>query len=159
MRSWPSGGYRLPEHPLQLEMLEEVAGAATVDPASIPIAIDGCGVSTFALPLERMAHAFSRLPELEGGARVVTAMRAHPDLIRGPQAADSILMRESPGWTAKGGAEGLMCASGPGGLGLALKVDDGNTRAVAAALAELVRRLGFEPPADLISTAVTNSRS
>jgi L-asparaginase II len=53
-------------------------------------------------------------------------------------------MQELPGFTAKGGAEGLLCGSGPEGLGLALKVEDGNTRAVRPALAELLRRLGFE---------------
>ena len=110
----------------------------------IPTAIDGCGVLTFALPLERMALMFSRLEQVEGGAQVAAAMRAHPDLIRGPIAADSLLMRELEGWTAKGGAEGLLCACGPGGVGVALKVEDGNTRAIRPALAEMLRRLGHE---------------
>jgi L-asparaginase II len=71
-------------------------------------------------------------------------MRAHPELIRGPKAADTLLMRELEGWTAKGGAEGLLCAAGPDGLGIALKIEDGNMRAMRPALAELLRRLGFE---------------
>ena len=79
--------------------------------------------------------------------------------MRGPAAADSILMRDVPGWAAKGGAEGLMCAAGPEGLGLALKVADGETRAVAAALAEALRRLGFPLAERLATTPVTNSRS
>jgi len=157
-RGWPSAGYRLAEHPMQQECLAEVAAAAEVDAGSISTAVDGCGVVTFALALESMAHAFSRLPEVDGGARVLAAMRSHPDLIRGPEAADSILMRELPGWGAKGGAEGLMCASGPDGLGLAVKIADGNTRAVAAALAETVRRLGFPLVDALATTPVTNSR-
>jgi L-asparaginase II len=157
-RGWPSVGYRLPEHPCQRELLAEVAASAEIPTDSIPTAVDGCGVVTYALPLVRMAHAFGRLPELAGGARALGAMRAHPDLIRGPAAADSILMRELPGWAAKGGAEGLMCASGPEGLGLALKVEDGNTRAVAAALAEVLRRLGFPAPDRLATTRVSNSR-
>ena len=53
-------------------------------------------------------------------------------------------MRELEGWTAKGGAEGLMCAVGPDGLGIALKVEDGSMRAICPALAEFLRRLGFE---------------
>ena len=60
-------------------------------------------------------------------------------------AADSLLMRQLDGWTAKGGAEGLLCAAGPGGLGIALKVEDGAMRAVRPALAELLRRLGLDP--------------
>ncbi len=157
-RSWPGAGYRHAAHPVQRACLAEVAAAAEIEETSIPTAVDGCGVVTFALHLQRMAHAFARLPTLEGGRRTFVAMRNHPDLIRGPAAADSILMRELPGWCAKGGAEGLMCAAGPDGVGMALKVEDGNTRAVAAALAEAVRRLGFPVVDALAVTPVTNSR-
>ena len=143
-KGWASGGYRLGTHPVQHGCLHEVATAADVDPNEIPTAVDGCGVLTFALPLERMALMFARLEQVDGGGKVAAAMRAHPELIRGPMAADSLLMRELDGWTAKGGAEGLFCASGPGGVGIALKVEDGSMRAMRPALAELLRRLGLE---------------
>jgi L-asparaginase len=143
-KGWASGGYRLETHPVQHCCLHVVAEAADADPDEIPTAVDGCGVLTFALPLERMALMFARLEELDGGRVVAAAMRAHPELIRGPIAADSLLMRELEGWTAKGGAEGLLCAAGPDGTGLALKVEDGSMRAMRPALAELLRRLGYE---------------
>jgi L-asparaginase II len=143
-KGWASEGYRLATHPVQRGCLAEVAAAAEVDAGEIPTAIDGCGVPTFALPLERMALMFARFEQLDGGAGVAAAMRAHPELIRGPMAADSLLMRELDGWTAKGGAEGLLCACGPDGLGLALKVEDGNMRAMRPALAEVLRRLGYQ---------------
>jgi L-asparaginase II len=44
-------------------------------------------------------------------------------------------MRLRPGWIAKGGAEGLICAGTPDGTGIALKVEDGNMRALRPALA------------------------
>ena len=156
-RGWPVEGYRLPDHPCQQALLAEVAAAAEVEPGSLPTAADGCGIVTFALPLERMAHAFSRLRQLDGGERVVAAMRAHPDLIRGPLGADSILMRTLPGWVAKGGAEGLLCASGPDGLGVALKVEDGATRAVRTAAAAFLATVGVES-AELGDVPVRNSR-
>jgi L-asparaginase II len=156
-KGWESGGYRLETHPVQHACLAEVAAASDVAAAEIPIAVDGCGVLTFALPLERMARMFGRLEQLDGGAEVAAAMRAHPDLIRGPMAADSLLMRELEGWTAKGGAEGLLCASGPDGVGIALKVEDGSMRAMRPALAELLRRLGFET-GELGVEPVLNSR-
>lgn len=140
--SWPSEGYRLPEHPCQRAMLREVAAAAEVEPGSIPIAVDGCGVPTFALSLERAAHAFGRLPSLEGGDRVAHAMRGHPDLLRGPVAADVALIKSLDGWVAKGGAEGLFCAASPDGLGIALKVVDGSFRAIAPAATHLLGLLG-----------------
>ena len=156
-RGWASGGYRLETHPVQHGCLAEVASAADVPAEEMPTAVDGCGVVTFALPLERMALMFSRLEQVDGGARVAAAMRAHPDLIRGPTAADSMLMRELDGWTAKGGAEGLLCAAGPDGLGIALKVEDGSMRAMRPALAELLGRLGFET-GELGVEPVANSR-
>jgi L-asparaginase II len=155
-QSWPSAGYRLPEHRCQQAMLAEVASAADVEPASVPTGVDGCGVVTFALPLERMAFAFSRLEGLEGGDRVARAMRQHPDLIRGPSAADTVLMRALPGWIAKGGAEGLLCAASPDGLGVALKVEDGATRAVRSASAAFLARLGVDGLE--ASVPLTNSR-
>jgi L-asparaginase II len=157
-QSWDSRGYRLADHPVQQTMLAEVARAAGVNESEIPTAVDGCGVITFALPLERMAYAFSRLTELDAGPRVAGAMRAHPELIRGPGAPDTVLMESLDGWIAKGGAEGLMCAAGPDGIGVALKIEDGAGRAVGPALAAFLGRLGHPLP-QLETAPLENSRS
>jgi L-asparaginase II len=141
---WASAGYRLPGHPCQQAMLAEVAASTQVAPETIPTAADGCGVVTFALPLDRMAHAFASLAEVDGGARVTAAMTALPELIRGPLAADTMLMQALPGWMAKGGAEGLLCAASPDGLGVALKVEDGSARAVRSGVAAFLSRLGLD---------------
>jgi len=155
-RGWELAGYRLATHPLQRAILHELAAVADVELGDIPLGIDGCGVPTYALPLERTALLFGRLEQVDGGARVAAAMRAHPDLIRGPMAADSMLMHELPGWTAKGGAEGLLCATGDG-LGIALKVEDGDMRAVRPALAHFLAGLGYET-GDLGVVPLDNSR-
>jgi L-asparaginase II len=156
-RGCDSAGYRLPGHPLQQAMLAEVAAAAEVEPASLPTATDGCGVLTFALPLDRCAHLFGRLPELDGGERVMRAMRAHPEMLRGPVAADAMVIGALDGWVAKGGAEGLFCACSPDGLGIALKVEDGAFRAIRPALASFLRVLGVET-GELGIVTVDNSR-
>jgi L-asparaginase II len=154
--AWATEGYRLPEHPCQRALLTEVAAAAEVDPDSMPTAADGCGIVTYALPLERMAHAFSRLRALDGSLRIVAAMRAYPELIRGPGAADTVLMQTQTGWIAKGGAEGLVCAGSPDGLGVAVKIEDGATRAVRSALAAFLARLSVDP-GELADVPVRNS--
>ena len=156
-RGWPRAGYRLPEHPCQRALLEEVAAAAEVDARSMPTAADGCGIVTYALPLERMAHAFSHFHELDGARAIADAMRAHPELIRGPGAADTVLMQTQPGWIAKGGAEGLLCAASDDGLGIAVKVEDGAVRAVRSVLAAFLARLGLDP-GELADDSVRNSR-
>ena len=157
VRGWRSEGYRLEGHRVQREMLAIHAEAAEVPADEIPTAVDGCGVVTFALTLERMAHAFSRLPRLEGGARVAAAMRGHPELIRGPLATDTRVMKALPGWIAKGGAEGLLCASGPDGLGIALKTGDGNGRALGPATAAFLARMKLDL-SDLAVVPLANSR-
>ncbi|HEV3477963.1 MAG TPA: asparaginase [Gaiellaceae bacterium] len=154
---WDSRGYHRAEHHCQRAMLAEIAHAADVAPAELEKALDGCGVVTFALPLERMALAFARLERLDGGDRVAAAMRAHPALIRGPESPDTILMRAHEGWIAKGGAEGLMCAAGPRGLGVAVKIEDGNGRAVGPATAVLLAQLGY-PVEKLERALLENSR-
>jgi L-asparaginase II len=156
-QGWDSRDYRLADHPCQQAMLAEVARAAELGEAEIPTAVDGCGVITFALPLERMAYAFSRFEQLDAGKRVTDAMRGHPALIRGPGAPDTVLMESLPGWIAKGGAEALLCAAGPDGTGVALKVEDGSARAVGPAIAAFLDRLGHPLPA-LAEVPVTNSR-
>jgi L-asparaginase II len=154
-RGWATDGYRLAGHPCQEGAAAEIAAAAQVDAASMPSAVDGCGVVTFALPLERMATAFARLELLDGGRRAADAMRARPELVRGDGAPDTELMRLG-GWVAKGGAEGLLCAARDG-LGIALKVEDGAQRPLGPALATFLGRLGHDA-GELGHAEVTNSR-
>ena len=156
-RGWDATGYRLPDHPVQRGCAAAHAEAAEAGEAELPTATDGCGVVTFALPLERMAYAYSRLEGLPAGDRVAAAMRAHPDLVGGPDGSDLALMRAAPGWFAKGGAEGLLCAAGPGGIGVALKTEDGESRAHRPALAAFLGPLGVELPA-LAHVTLRNSR-
>ena len=156
-RGWPARGYRLPDHPVQQACLAAHAEAAEVEPESLVTGTDGCGIVTFALSLERMAHAFSRLESLPGGSRVAAAMRARPDLVGGPDGADFLLMRDATGWLAKGGAEGLLCAAGPDGIGIALKSEDGTSRGHAPALAAFLGGLGVDLP-DLAERPVLNTR-
>jgi L-asparaginase II len=156
VNDWPTEGYRLATHPCQQAMLEEIASAAEVEPGSLPTAIDGCGVVTYGLSLERMAHAFSRLERLDGGPRAADAMRARPELVRGDGAPDTELMRLGDGWVAKGGAEGLLCATRDG-LGVALKNEDGAQRPLGVALAAFLAQLGYDA-ADLAHAPVRNSR-
>ena len=72
-------------------------------------------------------------------------MRAQPELLRGPVAADALLVRGFDGWVAKGGAEGLFCAASPDGLGIALKVEDGAFRAIRPALAAFLEAARDRP--------------
>jgi L-asparaginase II len=84
-------------------------------------------------------------------------MRTHPELIRGPKALDTMLMKTHHGWIAKGGAEGLLCAASADGLGLALKVEDGAHRALEPALGVFLDTLDLDGSA-FPAVPVRNSR-
>jgi L-asparaginase II len=154
---WRTEGYRLANHRMQRTNLRDIAAAAGADEDAMPTAVDGCGVVTFGLSLERMAAMFTRLEETPEGKRVAEAMRAHPELIRGPGATDTVLMQALPGAVAKGGAEGLLCGVLPDGTGLALKTADGAGRALGPAVAAFAAWLGFEV-AELVEQPLANSR-
>jgi L-asparaginase II len=117
---WPLHPYRDRRHPLQRRIAELVGPGE--------VAIDGCGVPTFAMQLTCMGALFLTTPQ-----RIADAMRARPELVGGHGADDTDLMRALPGWFAKRGAEGLFCAAN-GEEAWVLKVEDGASRALRPAL-------------------------
>jgi L-asparaginase II len=163
---WPLAEYVEGGHPLQDAMraaILEATGAAAADVAE---AVDGCGMRTYAVGLERLATAFAALAGGglgPAGARVAEAMSAHPALVAFPGAIDAELMAAHPGVVAKIGAEAVIAIGTPDGRGLALKVLDGNGRAVDAAAVLCARELlglASETPAlrALARPAIRNSR-
>jgi L-asparaginase II len=138
------------DHPVQgaaRAALEETAGEA-----SPGWGIDGCSAPNFATSLEGLARAMSRFATAgcrsdarsRAQARLVQAMTAHPELVSGEGQPCTRLMRAGRGRAAvKGGAEGVYVAILPErGVGVALKVVDGASRASEALVAALLARLG-----------------
>lgn len=170
-RGWPINGYERRDHPVQQAMLNQVALWSGMRSSDIEVAVDGCGAAVFGLPLERMALAYARLGKAaqrgeEVPSRVLSAMARHPFLVGGTDRFDSIIIEETGGRViTKVGAEGVHCAVIPDmGVGLALKVEDGNQRAQQPALIRLLQELDALPEplsprlADLLRRPVRNSR-
>jgi L-asparaginase II len=133
---WHTYGYERREHPVQRCCLQACATWAGMQEGDIGQAVDGCGVVAFALPLENMALAWSRLARAvrdrdEIPARIVHAMSTRPFLVGGTDRFDTLLMEETNGRVvAKIGAEGVHSVAVPEqGIGFAVKVDDGAQRA------------------------------
>jgi L-asparaginase II len=146
---WPTYGYERREHPVQRHCLESCATWAGLSADDIGQAIDGCGVVAFALPLENMARAWSRLARAardreEVPNRVVHAIATRPFLIGGTDRFDTVLMQETQGRVvAKIGAEGVHSVGIPDlGIGFAVKVDDGAQRAQFPAVLRVLQILG-----------------
>ncbi|MDH2909277.1 MAG: asparaginase [Candidatus Eremiobacteraeota bacterium] len=147
--------YREAEHPAQRAILDLCARVCDDDAAAWPLAIDGCGIPVFATPLRNAARAFARfatlqgLPDRELQALLVVrdAMLSHPEYVAGTGQFDTRLMTAAGGAIAsKVGAEGVSgIASMSAGLGLALKVVDGASRARPPAALAGLRALAALP--------------
>ena len=149
---WPMFGYERSAHDVQKCCLQSVAHWTGMQQDDIGIAVDGCGVVEFAMPLEQMARAYSRLARAatEGAGvpnRVIGAMQSRPFLVGGSDRFDSILIEETDGRVvAKIGAEGVhSVAVLDQGVGIAIKVEDGAQRAQFPAIIRLLQQLDALP--------------
>lgn len=166
-RGFPLDSYLAPEHPWQREILAVMGEFLGLDPASLPIAPDGCGVPTFAAPLANIACAWATLttppaPYAAAATRILDAMAAHPYMVAGRGRLDTDLMESAAGRggiVAKGGAEGVLClALREHGWGVAIKVEDGNGRALPAVAAAVLSQLGALDEASLARLAERQPR-
>ena len=139
-----------PDHPVQKaarDAFEQVTGQD-----SPFFGIDGCSAPNFATTMHGMARAMAWFASAQdrsdtlscSGARLIEAMYSYPELVAGQGRACTRLMRAvSEPVAIKTGAEGYFVAILPQrGLGVALKVVDGATRASECAMAALLVRLG-----------------
>jgi L-asparaginase II len=145
-------GYVRPDHPVQRMVRDAVSDLTACDLSDAVPGIDGCGIPVYRIPLRGLATAmtkFSRPDSLDPRTadalgRIHDAMSAHPYLVAGRGRFCTALMQSmAPGLMVKTGAEGVFCAAVPeSGWGIALKIDDGATRASEVALGGVLRALG-----------------
>ena len=138
------------DHPLQKAVkaaFEEVTGED-----SPGYGIDGCSAPNFATSVAGLARAMAAFAKAgESGSvreramhRLTRAMATYPEMVAGEGRACTELMRAMGGRVAvKTGAEAVFIAIIPEKkLGVAVKIEDGGTRASEAAITALLVHLG-----------------
>lgn len=150
---WPLAGYHRPEHPAQQLVQQTLADVCGVPAAGMVAGIDGCSLPVWAMPLTAMARAYARLAAARPGgdarthalAHLAVAMTAFPAAVEGSGRPCTTIMEATHGrLVAKHGAEGLMLvAAREAGLGIAIKCEDGTSRAVAPATVAVLDHLGL----------------
>ncbi|HEX8286392.1 MAG TPA: asparaginase [Pyrinomonadaceae bacterium] len=152
--------YEQIENPVQQRILETISHFTETPKEEIPVGVDGCAAPNFALTLAAMAKSFAKLihppkdfntDQREACRRVVSAMMSYPELIGGTERLDTLMMQIGRGkFISKIGAEGVwLCGVLPSpqwkkGLGIALKIEDGDDkRARAVVSIEVLRQLGI----------------
>jgi L-asparaginase II len=156
----PLDTYDAPEHPVQQLILQCVSDFSGLPAQRIAIGTDGCAAPVFGISVRAMALMYARLvktpadfdsPVKDACGRIVKAMIDHPEMVGGTKdRLDTEMIRAGNGTLiSKIGAEGvytvgvLPSAKWPRGLGLALKVEDGDDkRARPPAVIEALRQLG-----------------
>ena len=123
----PTKGYIAGDHPVQRRVaraLEEMCGA---DLGRSPVGIDGCGIPTIGIPLEKLALGMARLADPAGlpaerraaAERILRAVAAEPFMVAGSGRFCTEVMAETgPAAFVKTGAEALyQPSSGKMGMG------------------------------------------
>ena len=178
----PLESYEEPTHPVQQSILEIVSKFSAIAPDQMVIGTDGCAAPVFGMAVRAMALMYARLVKpptkfepavKDAGRRIVNAMIQFPEMVGGSKdRLDTEMIRAGNGrLISKIGAEGvytvgvLPCADWPNGLGLALKVEDGDDRrARPPAVIEALRQLGVLSESEITAlanyapTPITNRR-
>ena len=160
---WDISAYQRPKHPVQQLILKTIAAYTDYPADKIIIGVDGCGVPVFALPLRNMALSYCCLmnPELlpqeraAAARRITAAIAAHPTMTAGKSQFCSKLAAATKGRIiGKLGADGVYClAPAERNLGVALKIEDGNTAMLAPVVMRVLEQL------ELLTTAETDALS
>jgi L-asparaginase II len=152
--SWPIEDYCHIEHPVQQMIMDKISHMTEVPKERIGVGIDGCGVPVFFLPLKQLALSYAKLSDahLSGeeaknspSARMMRAVLNHPEMIAGDERICTDVMRSLRKRVfAKTGADGGYALSiMDKGLGVAIKVEDGNNRALHSVVIETLNQLGL----------------
>jgi L-asparaginase II len=149
--------YHLPEHPLQVRVKRTVAELCDLPEDGVQWAIDGCNLPTPAFPLDRLARLFMKMadaiaevettPRSKALTRIYRAMTTYPELVAGDGRFCTALMQAFGGdLVGKVGADasyaiGVRATGTRGSLGIAVKVEDGNTAALYAIVTHVLTQL------------------
>ena len=148
----PTQGYVRLEHPVQQRLLGVLESMCGADLGTAPRGIDGCAIPTVAIPLQNLACGMARFAAPDGLSlsraaacrRIAAAIAAEPFMIAGTDRYCTDVVAATGGRAiVKTGAEGVFCAALPQfGLGVALKCDDGATRASEIMMSAVLRHIG-----------------
>ncbi|QND49848.1 asparaginase [Rhizobium lusitanum] len=151
-------GYVGYDHPLQQQIRTTMQSLTGTPLGHDNCGIDGCAIPSYAVPLKSLAYGFAKMATGNGleplrakaSRRLIDACMAEPFYVAGTDRACTKLMQIAPGRIfAKTGAEGVFCAAIPEqGIAIAVKCDDGTTRAAEAMVAATLARF-FEKSGDV----------
>jgi L-asparaginase II len=158
----PKQSYLDFDHPLQQAIRGAVAHYLETPEAALASGTDGCSAPNYAVPLLRLAQGFAKLASGRDDARfaraprlLADAMLRYPEMVAGEARSDLALMQAGRGdWLAKIGAEGVQAIGiRSAGVGIAIKIADGNKRALRPVIAAVLEQLALLDSAASVALA------
>lgn len=162
--------YENERHPLQQEIKDLIKTLGDVANHDISFGVDGCSLPTWAIPLQSLALIYSRLSawqtELpksrpsflkDAFLKIWSSATTYPENLAGTKRFDTELIRASGGKIfSKTGADGMHALAVlpdknfPHGLGVAIKIADGDARQTIRPLVikELLNKFNLWPRDD-----------
>jgi L-asparaginase II len=150
INGWPTETYLQPDHPLQLAIKNEVE-LMSGEKVTLT-STDGCGAPLFLFSLLGLARAIRNLTISSDPVHqsVVQACRDFPEMVSGPGRLATRMMQNVEGLFMKDGAEAVNIASLPDGRTFAVKISDGNQRAMPAISAAALQLFGIETGEEVV---------
>lgn len=153
-QGYDMASYEQEFHPLQQHIKKTIATLADLPDEAIGVGVDGCSLPSWAVPLKVVALLYARLmywqqhlpkekPHYvqQAFSRMIQNSLKYPEFLAGTHRFDTVLMRASGGKIfSKTGADGMQalaiapCEQYPLGLGIALKITDGDHKNTARPL-------------------------
>lgn len=151
-RNYSIEDYTKIEHPVQQEILDTVSYFVDYKKEDIVLGVDGCGAPIYLLPIYNIALSYARMMDSAKNENskyhkscktIVESMTEHPEMVAGDKEFCTELMSGANGkLIGKVGCEAVYCVGiKDKGIGICVKIIDGNERAVYPVVMQLLKEL------------------
>lgn len=161
VKGYRTDNYNLENHTVQQDILKLVSNFCEIEEDKIALGTDGCGVPVHGMPLYNAALGFAKLakpdelePDLKDACeRTFTAMNQAPEMVAGTNGfCTELIKNTNRKLIGKIGADGVYCVGVKDmGIGIAIKIEDGNFDRIAPVVIRCLEDLGVLSTSEILS--------
>uniref|UniRef100_E1T9L4 L-asparaginase II n=1 Tax=Burkholderia sp. (strain CCGE1003) TaxID=640512 RepID=E1T9L4_BURSG len=153
MHGYDHSDYVAAGHPLQQDIIQQIERLSGVRKSDLWFGTDGCSAPNIGMPISRLGMMWARLAAGASGdgaradavlSEIFAAMTSHPEMVSGRGRCDLAIARATSGdCVAKVGADGIYAMGiRTLGVGIAIKIADGDLSALYATAVAVLREIG-----------------
>jgi len=146
--------YNRIDHPAQHEILNTISYFTDYNEENITVGIDGCGAPIYIIPIYNIALSYARIMNFANDENskyhkacktIIESMIEYPEMVAGDEEFCTELMGFTNGkLIGKVGSEAVYCVGiKDKGIGICVKIIDGNERAVYPVVMQILKELNI----------------